>query len=168
MTYVYYLCLLFLVAPLLSPNLSLTWESHCKRSLEIPCLMYSTTKDCNDSWQAIKGWIERFHWCNALLQHGCCIAQTDLDIQGSHAHHARTRSSCAWTTNGEVHGGTVTHNNVKRCLHKWILISIAIEAAVLEDSMMPHENTIIDIYSYNYIWLIFGNSSSNIWIYVYL
>ena len=64
----------------------------------------------------------------------CCpptwhrIAQTDLDIQGSHAHHARTRSSCAWTTNGEVHGETVTHNNVKRCLHKWILISVAIES----------------------------------------
>ena len=26
-------------------------------------------------------------------------------------------SSCAWTTNGEVHGETITHNNVKRCLH---------------------------------------------------
>ena len=55
-----------------------------------------------------------------------------LDIQGRHAHHARMWSSCAWTTNGEVHGETVTHNNVKRCLHKWILISVTIEAAMLE------------------------------------
>ena len=67
----------------------------------------------------------------------CCpptrpsIAQTDLDIQGSHAHHACMRSSCTWTTNGEVHGETVMHNNVKRCLHKWLLISVAIEAAML-------------------------------------
>ena len=61
--------------------------------------------------------IEHFHWCHAVLQHGRRIAQTDLDFQGSHAHHARTRSSCAWTTNGEVHGETVAHNNVKRCLH---------------------------------------------------
>ena len=63
------------------------------------------------------------------------IAQTDLDIQGSHAHHARMRSSCAWTTNGGVHGETVTHINVERSLHKWILISVAIEAVMLEDSM---------------------------------
>ena len=32
--------------------------------------------------------------------------------------------SCAWTMNREVHGQTVTHNSVKRCLHKWILISV--------------------------------------------
>ena len=31
---------------------------------------------------------------------------------------------CAWTMNREVHGQTVTHNSVKRCLHKWILISV--------------------------------------------
>ena len=49
---------------------------------------------------------------------------------------------CAWTTNGEVHGQTVTHNNVKRCLHKLILISAAIEAAMLEESMTSHENTL--------------------------
>ena len=58
------------------------------------------------------------------------IAQTDLDMQGSHAHHARTRLSCDWTMNGELHGETVTHNNVNRCLNKWILISNAIEAAI--------------------------------------
>ena len=61
--------------------------------------------------------IEHFHGRQAVLQHGGRIAQTDLDIQGSHAHHARPRSSCACTTNGEVHGETVTQNNVKRCLH---------------------------------------------------
>ena len=32
--------------------------------------------------------------------------------------------SCAWTTNREVHGQTVTHKSVKTCLHKWILISV--------------------------------------------
>ena len=73
----------------------------------------------------------------------CQIAQIDLDIQGSHAHHARTRSSYTWTSNGEVHEETVMHNNVKRCLHKWILIYVAIEAAMLEDSMMSRENTLV-------------------------
>ena len=34
--------------------------------------------------------IERFHW-----RHAVRIAQADLDIQGSHAHHACTWSSCA-------------------------------------------------------------------------
>ena len=62
--------------------------------------------------------VDRIHWRHAVLQHGRRIVQTDLDIQGSHAHHASTLSSCACTTNGEVHGETVTHNNVKRCLHK--------------------------------------------------
>ena len=52
--------------------------------------------------------IERFHWGHGVLQLGRRIAQTDLDIQGSHAHHARTRSSRAWTMNGEVHEDTVT------------------------------------------------------------
>ena len=32
--------------------------------------------------------IECFHWRHAVLQHGRRIAQTDLDIQGSHMHHA--------------------------------------------------------------------------------
>ena len=32
--------------------------------------------------------IERFHWRHAVDQHGRRIAQTDLDIQGSHADHA--------------------------------------------------------------------------------
>ena len=41
--------------------------------------------------------IERFHWRHAVFQHGRRNAQTDLDIQGSHTHHARTQS-CAWTT----------------------------------------------------------------------
>ena len=90
------------------------------------------------SWQ--KFVIKHFHWRHAVLQHGCRIAQTDLDIQGSHAHHVRVRSSCTWTTNGEAHGETMTHNNVNRCLHKWILIAVAIEAAMLEDSMMSREN----------------------------
>ena len=87
--------------------------------------------------------IERFNWRHAVLQHGRRITQTDLDIQGSHVHHVRSRSSsCAWTTNGEVHGETVTHNNAKRCSHKWILISVAIEAAMLADSMTSHENAL--------------------------
>ena len=60
-----------------------------------------------------------------LEDKGRWIAQTDLDIQGSHAHHAHTRSSCAWTINRDVHEDTVMHNNVKRCLYKWILISVA-------------------------------------------
>ena len=55
-----------------------------------------------------------------LEDKGHCIVQTDLDIQGSHTHHVCTWSSCAWTTNGEVHKDTTTHNDVKRCLHKWI------------------------------------------------
>ena len=93
----------------------------------------------DDTVQEFKFPIERVHWHHAALQHGRRIAQTDLGIQGSHAHHARTRSSCAWTTNGGVHGATVTPNNVKRCLHKWILIAVAIEAAMLEDSMASHE-----------------------------
>ena len=70
------------------------------------------------------------------------IVQTDLDIQGSHTHHAPMPSSCAWTTNGGVHGETVMPNNVKRCLHKWILIAVAIEAAMLEDRMTSHEITL--------------------------
>ena len=74
--------------------------------------------------------IEHFHWHHAVLQHGRRIAQTDLDIQGSHAHHARMRE-------------TITHNNVKRFLHKWILIAVAIEAAMLEDSMKSHENALL-------------------------
>ena len=159
--------------------------------------------------------IERFHWRHAVLQHSREIAQTDLDIQGSHAHHAHTQYAvkvqrslaplsrfpgshiptahaqeccsfqsysnsvrspmkltlrephswdprqrttwsrvvtsdfnsvlpCTWTMNGEVHGESVMHNNVKRCLHKWILISIAIEleAAMLGDSMTSHENAL--------------------------
>ena len=58
----------------------------------------------------------------------CCpptwrrIAQTDLDIQGSHTHHARTRSSCAWTMNGRVHGETILHNNVNRMMLAWMNI----------------------------------------------
>ena len=56
--------------------------------------------------------IVHFHWHHAVLQHDRWIAQTDLDIHGSHAHHMRTRSSCAWTTNGEVHGETVTHDKM--------------------------------------------------------
>ena len=56
-----------------------------------------------------------FHWRHAVLQHGRRIAQTDLGYPG---HHAPTRSLCTWTKNGEVHGETVTHNNVKRCLYK--------------------------------------------------
>ena len=86
--------------------------------------------------------IEHFHWRHAVLQHGRRNTQTDLDIQGSHAHHARKWSSCAWTTNREVHGETKMHNNVKRCLHKWILIAVAIEAAMLEDSMASQENAL--------------------------
>ena len=85
---------------------------------------------------------ERFHWCHAVLQHSCRIVPTDLDIQGSHAHHVHTQSSCAWSTNGEVHGETVMHNNVKRCLHKWILIAVAIETAMLEDSMTSDDNAL--------------------------
>ena len=54
------------------------------------------------------------------------------------------RSSCAWTTNGGVHGETVTHNDVKRCLHKWILIAVAIEAAMLEGSMTSLEITLYE------------------------
>ena len=63
----------------------------------------------------------------------------------------RTRSSCAWTTNGEVHGETVTYNNVKRCLHKWILISFAIEAAMLEDSMTSHKNALYQSTKHAYL-----------------
>ena len=44
------------------------------------------------------------------------ITQTDLDIQGSHVHHACMQSSCAWTMIEEVHEDTFMHNNVKRCL----------------------------------------------------
>ena len=36
----------------------------------------------------------------------------------------------------------LTHNNVQRCLYKWILISVAIEAAMLEDSMTSHDNAL--------------------------
>ena len=86
--------------------------------------------------------IERFHWCHTVLQHGRRIAQTDLDIQSNHAHHARMWSSCTWTTNEEVYGETVTHNNVKRCLQRWILIAVAIEASMLEDNMTSHENAL--------------------------
>ena len=107
------------------------WQSTGK--LNIPCHICSYSK---------MNAIERSHWRYAVLQHGLWIAQTDLDIQGSHAHHARTRSSCAWTTNGEVHGDIITHNNVKICLHKWILIAVAIEAAILEDSMTSRENAL--------------------------
>ena len=102
------------------------------------------------SWRVI--WIVQFkcwsggvlQWCSSQIHLRCRnvgrrIAQTDLDIQGSHAHHACTLSSCAWTMNGEVYGETITHNNVKRCLHKWILIALAIKAAMLEDSMTSHE-----------------------------
>ena len=32
--------------------------------------------------------IERFHRLHAVLQHGRRIAQTELDIQGSHKHHS--------------------------------------------------------------------------------
>ena len=60
--------------------------------------------------------IMRFHWHHGVLQHGHRIVQTHLDIQASHMQHARTRSSCARSTNG-VHGETVMHNNVTRCLH---------------------------------------------------
>ena len=87
--------------------------------------------------------IQCVHHRHAALQHGRRIAQTDLDIQDSHAHHALMRSSCAWTTNGGVYGETVMPNNVKRCLHKWILIAVAIEAAMLEDSMTSHENALL-------------------------
>ena len=76
--------------------------------------------------------IERFQWRHAVLQHGSRIVQTDLDIQGSHAHHARKWSSCTWTTNGED----------KMLAFKWILISIAMEAAMLEDSMTSPENAL--------------------------
>ena len=55
------------------------------------------------------------------------------------------RSSCAWTTNGEVHGESLMHNNVNRCLHKLILISVAIEAAMLENSMTSHENALYSL-----------------------
>ena len=67
--------------------------------------------------------LDSLHY-RAFSPTSCCpptwhrTAQSDLNTQGSHTHHARTRSSCARTTNGEVHGETVTHNNVKRCLHK--------------------------------------------------
>ena len=87
--------------------------------------------------------IERFYWRHAVLQDGRRIAQTDLDIQGSHAHHARTWSSYVSTTKREAHGETVTHNNVNRCLYKLILIAVAMEAAMLEDSITSvtsHEN----------------------------
>ena len=52
--------------------------------------------------------------------------------------------------NGEVHGETVTHNNAKRCLHKWILISIAIEAVMLENSVASHENA---LFTKTMLWL---------------
>ena len=41
-----------------------------------------------------------------------------------------------------IMGKTIMHNNVKRCLHKLILIAVAIEAAMLEDSMTSHENAL--------------------------
>ena len=72
----------------------------------------------------------------------CRIAQATRSIQGSQMHHARTRSSCTWTPHGEVHGETVTHNYVKRCLHKWILISVAVEVAMLEETMVSCENAL--------------------------
>ena len=47
----------------------------------------------------------------------------------------------AWTMSGEVHGETIMHNDVKGwCLHKWILIYVAKEAAMLEHSIMSREN----------------------------
>ena len=44
--------------------------------------------------------------------------------------------------NGEVHGETAMHNYVNRCLLKWIFIPVAIEAAMLEDSMTSRENAL--------------------------
>ena len=38
---------------------------------------------------------------------------TNLNIHVSHGHHAHIQSSCAWTTNEEVHEDTFTHSNVK-------------------------------------------------------
>ena len=84
--------------------------------------------------------IEHFPWSH-VFEHGRRIAQTDWDIQGSHVHHERTRSSCTWTTNGEVHGETITHNNVKK-MRNWILIYVAIEAAMLEDNMASCKNAV--------------------------
>ena len=96
----------------------------CHRNIDNVCTFraFSLTSCCPPTWRR--------------------IAQTDLDIQGSHEHHACMQSSCAWTTNGEVHGETVMHKNLNRCLHKWILISVAIEAAMLEDSITSRENAL--------------------------
>ena len=55
---------------------------------------------------------------------------------------ALTQSSCAGTGNGEAHGDTVKQNNVKICLHKWILILLLQHAAMLEDIMTSHENAL--------------------------
>ena len=113
--------------------------------------------------------MEHFQWRHAVLQHGRRIVQTDLDIQDSHAHHARMRSPCPWASNGEVHGETIMHNNVIRCLHKWILISVATEAAMLEDSMTSRKNA---LYNYSHlsvscVYLIsFVNEKELPWIYM--
>ena len=40
--------------------------------------------------------IEHFHWRHAVLQHGHRIAQTDLDIQGSHTHVIIMRLNHEW------------------------------------------------------------------------
>ena len=63
-----------------------------------------------------------WHWHHAVLQHGCRIAKTDLDIQGSHVHHARTQSSCTWTMTGEVHGET--HTSCTMRLIHWIWFQV--------------------------------------------
>ena len=89
-------------------------------------------------------------WCYRVFSlMSCCPPTWPSDCadwpgyQGSHAHHPHTQSSCASTTSGGVHGETISHDNVKRCLHKWMLISIAMEAAMWEDNMTSCENALI-------------------------
>ena len=51
--------------------------------------------------------------------------QRSLDCADWPGYPGQSHSPCAWTTNGEVHEDTDTHNNVKMYLHRWILISVA-------------------------------------------
>ena len=86
--------------------------------------------------------IERFQWRHAVLQHGCRTAQTDLDIQGSHVHHAHMWYHIMHLNHEWRSSWRSRYARQCKEMHKWILISVAIEAAMLEDSMTSHENAL--------------------------
>ena len=56
-------------------------------SLGILLTVIVIRKDTNQLLDTHMNNIERFHLCHTVLQHGRRMAQTDLDIQGSHTHH---------------------------------------------------------------------------------